>query len=37
MGKATSILFTKEGAGVLAIARRKEKLDNPVSESKNFE
>ncbi|AFS78009.1 3-oxoacyl-[acyl-carrier-protein] reductase FabG [Gottschalkia acidurici 9a] len=37
MGRAISVLFAKEGASVFAIARRKEKLDDLVNESKNLE
>lgn len=36
MGRSISLLFAKEGASVVAVARRKEKLDELVAESNDF-
>lgn len=36
LGRAISIMYAKEGAKVLAVARRKEKLDEIVEMSKNY-
>lgn len=37
MGKSIALLYAKEGASVIAVARRKEKLDEIVEMSKNYE
>ncbi len=37
MGKSIALLYAKEGASVIAVARRKEKLDEIVEMAKNYE
>lgn len=37
MGKSIALLYAKEGASVIAVAKRKEKLDEIVEMSKNYE
>ncbi len=37
MGKAIALLYAKEGASVVAVARRKEKLNELIEESKDYE
>ena len=36
IGKSIALMYAKEGAKVLAVARRKERLDEIVELSKNF-
>ncbi|MCF0149526.1 MAG: SDR family oxidoreductase [Clostridium sp.] len=37
MGKAIALLYAREGASVVAVARRKEKLNELIEESKDYE
>ena len=37
MGKSIALLYAKEGASVVAVARRKEKLNELIEESKDYE